>query len=68
MGLLSRHKQDAWVDPATVSPDDALRHAREATAKTGAYWNGSGRRRVSPEQRAQMDAIFNCIEAARGRS
>ena len=67
MGLFGRRK-DQWVDPTQISPEEALRRAREGMAKTGTYVDSHGRRRkVSAEQRAQMDAVFDKIEAAQAR-
>jgi hypothetical protein len=67
MGLFGRRK-DEWVDPTQISPEEALRLAREGMAKTGTYVDGHGRRRkVSAEQRAQMEAVFDQIEAAQAR-
>jgi hypothetical protein len=67
MGLFSR-KQDTFVDPSTVSPDDAIRLAREAMANTRTFENTSGqRRKISAEQRASMHSIFDRVEAARAK-
>ena len=63
---LFRRRKDEWIDPTQVSPEESLRIAREGMAKTKTYIDEHGRRRkMSAEQRAQMEAIFDKLEAAR---
>jgi hypothetical protein len=64
MGLFGRRK-DEWVDPTQISPQEALRLAREGMAATGTYVDEHGRRRkVGAAQRAQMESVFDKLEAA----
>jgi hypothetical protein len=68
MGLFGRKKATA-ADPSQMSPEDALRLAREGLAKTNTYFNGANqRRRLTDEQRAQMEAVFDKLEAANARA
>ena len=68
MGLFKRHT-DEWVDPSAVSPEEATRRAREGLAKTSTYVDSRGRmRKLSPEQRAQMERAFDNMEAAQAKA
>jgi hypothetical protein len=67
MGLFGRRK-DHVGDPSQMSPEEALKLAREGLAKTKTGFNTADqRRKVSPERLAQMEATFDKIEAARAR-
>ena len=68
MALFGKRKDQA-PDPTKMSAEEALKLAREGMAKTGTYFNSSGqRRKMSDAQRAQMDAMFDKLEAANARA
>ena len=68
MGLFGKRKDDT-PDPTVISADEALKLAREGMAKSGTYFNSSGqRRKLSAEQRAQMDGMFDRLEAAHAKA